>query len=275
MLRRSQFSLQGKSARSAGVTDLIEKWTPAVFKKTAVGLTLTTVALGATGFPVGAAVLGAGTALFTYTGYKDMNQNHHTLLKNFPVLARVRYALEQIRPEIRQYFIEDDTTEAPFSRDQRSLIYARSKGQISNQPFGTRNDVMAEGYSYVLHSMFPKPKCKIEDARVTIGAGNCAKPYSAAIFNTSAMSFGALSANAVRSFGRGAKIGGYYQNTGEGGLTPYHLENGNDLVWNIGTGYFSCRTPEGEFSEELFKKRAANEQVKMIEVKLSQGAKPS
>lgn len=278
MLRRS-FSCfaseQKNHGNNHGVTEIIEKWTPTVFYKTSGLLACSSVALLGAGYPIAGGALTVLTAAFFNRGIKDMRQTKHTLLRNFPVLGHMRYTLEAIRPEIRQYFIEDDTTQAPFSREQRALIYARAKGTNDNMPFGTKKDIYAEGYSYVLHSLFPKPKIPLEDARVVIGAGNCEHPYSASLLNTSAMSYGALSPNAVRAFGRGAKLGGYFQNTGEGGLSPYHLENGNDLVFNMGTGYFSVRTEDGQFCEEKFKEVVGHPQVKMIEIKLSQGAKPS
>lgn len=207
-------------------------------------------------------------------GFYDMYQSKHTIRRNFPLLGRLRYLLESLGPEIRQYFIETDTEGKPFNRLQRSLVYERSKKAIDSQPFGTQLNVYEEGYEWINHSIRAIPFSQIdENPRVTIGSSQCTKPYAASLFNISAMSFGALSKNAILALNNGAKQGGFYHNTGEGGLSPYHLQGG-DVVWNIGTGYFSCRTDEGKFSYEEFAKRASLDAVKMIEIKFSQGAKP-
>ncbi|WP_372366717.1 FMN-binding glutamate synthase family protein [Candidatus Uabimicrobium sp. HlEnr_7] len=206
-------------------------------------------------------------------GVKDMLQTKHAILKNFPIAGHFRYWLEMVRPEINQYFIESNKDGVPFSREQRSLVYQRAKKQLDTLPFGTQSDVYEVGYEWVNHSIMAK-EYNGEDFRVVIGEGNCSKPYSASIFNIGAMSYGALSKTAVLSLNAGAKIGNFAHNTGEGGISPYHSEYGGDLIWQIGTGYFGCRTQDGNFCAELFQKNSQQHSVKMIEIKLSQGAKP-
>jgi glutamate synthase domain-containing protein 2 len=209
-------------------------------------------------------------------GIHDMRQTKRALLRNYPILAYFRFFFESIRPEIRQYFLETDTEAMPFSRNQRSLVYQRAKQQLDKRPFGTQLDVYQTGYEWINHSILPTPVTTY-DFRIEIGNHpDCprAKPYSASIFNISAMSFGALSSNAIRALNGGAKKGGFMHDTGEGSISSYHRENGGDLVWEIGSGYFGCRTEEGRFSPERFIENASSPQVKMIEVKLSQGAKP-
>lgn len=206
-------------------------------------------------------------------GFHDMVQTHHSIRRNFPILGRARWILESIRPEIQQYFIENNTDGRPFSRERRSLIYQRAKNDVATLPFGTQMNVYETGYEWVNHSLVPKhvdPK----SLRVLVGGPTCKKPYHASIFNISAMSFGALSKNAILALNHGAKLGEFAHCTGEGGLSPYHLDPGGDIIWNIGTGYFSCRTPSGKFDPEKFSERANHAHVKMIELKLSQGAKP-
>ncbi len=205
-------------------------------------------------------------------GVYDLRQSRHAILRNYPVIGHLRFALEYIRPEMRQYFIESDREAAPFSRAQRSLVYQRSKGEPDNRPFGTQLDVGAQGYEWVNHSMQPT-RLASHDFRVTIGAGR-AQPYSCSVFNISAMSFGALSANAILALNAGAKRGGFVHDTGEGSISQHHRVHGGDLIWEIGSGYFGCRNDDGSFSEERFVANAADAQVKMIELKLSQGAKP-
>lgn len=205
-------------------------------------------------------------------GVIDATQSKHTILKNFPVAGHFRYLLEMIRPEIQQYFIETYEDGKPFSRAQRSVIYQRAKKDLDTLPFGSQLEMYQPGYEWVNHSMVPKPMLH-EAPRVTIGGPLCTKPYSASLFNISAMSYGALSKNAVLALNRGAKKGGFYHNTGEGGLSPFHLD-GADVTWQIGTGYFSCRTKDGKFNPEMFKERSTHPNVKMIELKMSQGAKP-
>jgi glutamate synthase domain-containing protein 2 len=208
-------------------------------------------------------------------GLYDMYQSKKTIRRNFPLLGRMRYVLEGLGPEIRQYFIETDNDGKPFSRLQRSLVYQRSKKESDSKPFGTQLDVYNVGYEWINHSINAIPFSKTnEQPKVKIGSSQCLKPYDASMFNISAMSFGSLSKNAILALNAGAKQGGFFHNTGEGGLSPYHLQEGGDVVWNIGTGYFSTRTPDGKFSLDEYKKRATLDNVKMIEIKFSQGAKP-
>jgi len=208
-------------------------------------------------------------------GLYDSIQNQHTIRKNFPLIGRFRYALEAIRPEIMQYFVETDTEGRPLNRIFRSLIYQRSKKENDTTPFGTQMNVYRTGYEWMDHSMYAKNTKNItEIPRVTIGGKECKQPYSASLLNISAMSFGSLSNRAVMALNKGAKIGSYAHNTGEGGLSPYHLKQGGDLIWQIGTGYFGCRNSEGNFDAGSFQKGAMKAQVKMIEIKISQGAKP-
>lgn len=207
-------------------------------------------------------------------GLYDMYQSKKTIRKNFPLLGRMRYLLEGLGPEIRQYFVETDLEGKPFNRLQRSIVYQRSKKESDSMPFGTQLDVYQDGYEWINHSIRAIPFSKVnENPKVHIGSSQCTKPYEASMFNISAMSFGSLSKNAILALNNGAKQGGFYHNTGEGGLSPYHLQGG-DVVWNIGTGYFSCRTDEGKFNYDEFVKRATLDNVKMIEIKFSQGAKP-
>jgi len=203
-----------------------------------------------------------------------MYQSKKTIRKNFPLLGRMRYLLEGLGPEIRQYFVETDLEGKPFNRLQRSIVYQRSKKESDSMPFGTQLDVYQDGYEWINHSIRAIPFSKVnENPKVHIGSSQCTKPHNASMFNISAMSFGSLSKNAILALNNGAKQGGFYHNTGEGGLSPYHLQGG-DVVWNIGTGYFSCRTDEGKFNYDEFVKRATLDNVKMIEIKFSQGAKP-
>lgn len=206
-------------------------------------------------------------------GLYDCTQTQHAVLRNFPLIGHFRYLLEMIRPEIYQYFIESDTDGMPFDREERSLIYQRAKRELDTVPFGTKDDVYAVGYEWVNHSIAPK-HVEPTELRVIVGGPDCSQPYSASILNISAMSYGALSQNAILALNQGAKMGNFAHNTGEGGLSPYHLAGGGDLIWQIGTGYFGCRAPDGTFSPERFADNAVHPQVKMIELKLSQGAKP-
>lgn len=207
-------------------------------------------------------------------GLYDMFQSKKTIRRNFPLLGRMRYLLEALGPGVRQYFIESDTEGKPFTRLQRSLVYQRSKKETDSNPFGTQLDVYEIGYQWINHSIKAIPFSQVNsNPRVKIGSSQCTKPYESSMFNISAMSFGSLSKNAILALNNGAKQGGFYHNTGEGGLSPYHLQGG-DVVWNIGTGYFSCRTDDGKFNYDEFVKRATLDNVKMIEIKFSQGAKP-
>lgn len=216
----------------------------------------------------GVAMFGALALLGTW----DLLQKRSTLRRNYPILAHFRYGLEAVGPEMRQYFIEGDTAEVPFSRQQRSLVYQRAKNVMDVVPFGSQQDMYAVDYEWLNHSLAPLHVAS-HDFRVEIGGGT-AQPYSASVFNVSAMSFGALSANAIRALNEGARRGGFYHDTGEGSISPYHREHGGDLVWEIGSGYFGCRNDDGSFSEARFVENARSPQVKMVEVKLSQGAKP-
>lgn len=205
-------------------------------------------------------------------GFRDFFQTRKAVLRNFPLIGHFRYWLEMIRPEIQQYFIESNSDGVPFSRETRSVVYQRAKKALQTLPFGTQKDVYETGYAWVNHSLAPL-ELDHKDLRVTVGGPACKQPYSASLFNISAMSYGALSASAIQSLNLGAKLGKFAHNTGEGSISSHHLQGG-DLIWQIGTGYFGCRTQDGEFDPELFKKNAARPEVKMIEIKLSQGAKP-
>ena len=208
-------------------------------------------------------------------GIKDILQKKHTIKNNFPVIGHFRYLLEGFRPEIQQYFVETDMEGTPVNRIFRSLIYSRAKNENDTTPFGTKTDVYKIGYECMTHSLYPKKQADLDpNPRIAIGGKNCKLPYNSSILNISAMSFGALSQNAVLALNKGAKLGGFAHNTGEGGISPYHLEGGGDLIWQVGTGYFGCRTVEGNFCKDTFKKNAMQKNVKMIEIKLSQGAKP-
>src|SRR5580698_7320690 len=209
----------------------------------------------------------------TLLGIRDLTQKSHAVLRNYPISAHLRFLLEEIRPEMRQYFFESEKDGMPFSRDTRAVIYQRAKMVLDKRPFGTQEDVYRDGYEWIHHSVAPKVHAD-QNFRVTIGGPDCTKPYSASVFNISAMSFGALSPNAVRALNAGAKKGGFAHDTGEGGFSPYHRENGGDIIWEIGSGYFGCRNPDGSFNPEKFAAVAANDQIKMIEIKMSQGAKP-
>ncbi len=206
-------------------------------------------------------------------GVADVFQKRRTLLRNYPVIGHLRYLFEAIRPEIQQYFVEQNLEGRPMNREERSVVYARSKNQLSTQPFGTHKDVYEVGYEWMNHSICPRPKVA-DLPRVTIGGPQCTQPYSASVLNISAMSFGSLSRAAITSLNAGAAKGGFYHNTGEGGCSPYHLAPGGDVCWQIGTGYFGCRKDDGSFDPELFRETSNLENVKLIEIKLSQGAKP-
>jgi len=206
-------------------------------------------------------------------GIHDLIQTRHAILRNYPVLGHARFFFEFIRPEIQQYFIERNTDGKPFDRDTRSLIYARAKGADSHKAFGTERDVNQVGHEFLLHSTAPVPPVTSQH-KVRVGSSQCTAPFDVSLLNVSSMSFGALSKNAVLAMNKGAAMGDFMQETGEGGLTRYHLEYGADLFWEIGSGYFGCRTDEGRFNEQTFATKAAYEQVKGITIKLSQGAKP-
>jgi glutamate synthase domain-containing protein 2 len=206
-------------------------------------------------------------------GIHDLRQTHHAILRNYPILGHMRFLLEYIRPEIRQYFIESETEAAPFSRAQRSLVYARAKGQSDKRPLGTQLDVQAVGYEWITHSMAPT-EIASDDMRTVVGGKDCSQPYPISLYNISAMSFGALSANAILALNKGAKMGNFAHDTGEGSISKHHLVHGGDIIWEVASGYFGCRNEQGGFDPEKFAKNAQLPSVKMIEIKLSQGAKP-
>ena len=206
-------------------------------------------------------------------GVRDLRQTRHALLRNYPVIGHLRFLMEWVRPEIRQYVLESDGEAVPFSRQQRSLVYQRSKAEPDKRPFGSQKNVMAAGYEWINHSLQPSTIAS-HDFRTTIGGERCRQPYSASLFNISAMSFGALSANAVRALNGGAQRGGFAHDTGEGSISVHHRAHGGDLVWEIGSGLFGCRHDDGSFNADPFRANATDPQVKLIELKLSQGAKP-
>jgi glutamate synthase domain-containing protein 2 len=224
----------------------------------------------ATGWPL--ALVAAGAAGLAI-GISDLRQTRHALLRNYPVIGHLRFLFEWIRPEIRQYFLESDREAVPFSRAQRSLVYQRSKNESDKRPFGTQLDVHGVGYEWINHSLQPSAVAS-HDFRTAIGGARCTRPYSASLFNISAMSFGALSANAIMALNGGARAGGFAHDTGEGSISAHHRVHGGDLIWEIGSGYFGCRHADGSFNPDKFSATARDPQVRLIELKLSQGAKP-
>ena len=211
--------------------------------------------------------------LLVLVGINDLIQPSHAILRNYPVIGHIRFILESIRPELRQYMIEDERDPVPFSREHRTLVYRRAKNVHDAQPFGTVKDVNAVGYGWISHSLRPKIIADT-DFRVVIGGPDCRQPYSSSVLNISGTSFGALRANAIMALNLGAKMGGFAHNTGEGSISKHHRQHGGDVIWQVATGYFGCRTADGQFDPELFRRPALDPQVKMIEIKLSQGAKP-
>jgi glutamate synthase domain-containing protein 2 len=209
-------------------------------------------------------------------GVIDIVQKKQSIRRNYPLFGRMRYWMEELRPKIYQYFIESDIDGTPINRVKRSVVYQRAKQSLSTKPYGTQEDVYAEGHEWINHSMYPLNLEEIHhsDLRVKVGGSDCSRPYSLSLLNVSAMSFGALSNNAIEALNKGAKIGDFAHNTGEGSISPYHLKHGGDLIWQIGTGYFGCRSKSGGFDADKFKIKASLPEVKMIEIKLSQGAKP-
>lgn len=239
--------------------------------------TLLLILFAVLGYTIGASwyVLLVITLVLTIMGYTDMFQTRHAIRRIFPLLGRLRYVMEELRPKMYQYFIESDINGRPFHRVDRSTVYQRAKLELETIPFGTQLDVYAEGYEWICHSVAPKAFESLNhNPRFVIGNKDCKQPYSSSILNISAMSFGSLSSNAVEALNAGAKIGGFAHNTGEGGLSPYHLKHGGDIIWQIGTGYFGCRDEHGNFNPELFAEKSKHPNVKMIELKISQGAKP-
>ncbi len=215
------------------------------------------------------------TGLCLLIGLYDASQTHHSILINYPFIGRGRWIVEELRPFIQQYLIESETDGKPISRMYRSIVYQRAKGDVDSSPYGTQLDTYANGYEWIGHSLSAMGIQEMDrNPRVIVGGKDCTQPYSASVLNISAMSFGALSSNAIEALNKGAAKGEFYHNTGEGGLTPYHLDNGGDIVWQIGTGYFGCRNSDGTFNADKFAEKARHPNVKMIEIKLSQGAKP-
>lgn len=212
-------------------------------------------------------------AALSSLGLYDLKQTKHAVRRNYPIMGNLRYFFESIRPELRQYFFEDDSQDTPFSRDTRSMVYQRAKQQIDKRAFGTHIDVYNDHYEWINHSMAPQ-HLKDSNFRITVGGRDCKQPVDLSVLNISAMSFGSLSANAILALNEGAKIGHFAHDTGEGGISAYHLRPGGDLIWNIGSGYFGCRDDSGHFNEKAFVENAKRPEVKMIEIKLSQGAKP-
>lgn len=206
-------------------------------------------------------------------GVYDLTQTRHAILRNYPIAGHMRFLLESVRPEIRQYFIEGEQEALPFSQAQRAMAYKRAKNVNDSQPFGTVADVGAAGYAWISHSIRPTT-IEDHDFRIDVGGPECTQPYSLSVYNISGTSFGAVSGNAIQAFNRGAALGGFAHNTGEGSISPYHRMHGGDIIWQIATGYFGCRTPDGKFDPDRFRAQARDPQVKMIELKLSQGAKP-
>jgi glutamate synthase domain-containing protein 2 len=261
-----------ESPHPARVPDLTERWSAKAFYVTCLGGWFVALALAEWMHWFG--LLALPMLAYTILGVSDRVQGHHAIRRNFPVLGRLRYVLEGIRPELRQYFVEDDHEENPVSRSKRSIVYARAKGQLDTVPFGTQRDVYRPGYEWINHSMAAMT-ARHDEVRIQIGASaTCTQPYGASILNISAMSYGSLSANAVLALNGGAKDGAFFHNTGEGGVSPYHLELGGDLCWQVGTGYFGCRGDDGGFAPERFAANAVRPEIKLIEIKLSQGAKP-
>ncbi|MGN6747908.1 MAG: FMN-binding glutamate synthase family protein [Xanthobacteraceae bacterium] len=246
---------------------------PSRYYALAAAIAVTALASVASWFDTRWIVLAGAAGVLSLVGLRDYVQSRHAILRNYPLLAHFRFFFEAIRPEIRQYLLESDSEAVPFSRAQRSLVYQRAKNVESRQPFGTGENVYRAGYEWINHSLRP---VQIDDFdfRVKIGGEDCKQPYSCSVFNISAMSFGALSANAVRALNKGANLGNFAHDTGEGSISRYHREHGGDLIWEIGSGYFGCRTPDGQFDPERFAAQAREPQVKVIEIKMSQGAKP-
>lgn len=221
----------------------------------------------------GAVIAGTTAAATASLAARDLTQKKNSILRRYPVLGHARYLAYRIRPEIHQYFVESNWDGRPFNYQTREMINQRANGTDGDRSFGTERDVLKPGYEYLVHSMMPAQEPSLPP-RARVGGKDCTRPYDISLMNISAMSFGALSANAVRALNKGAEMGGFAHDTGEGGLSTYHLENNGDLIWELGTGYFSARTPDGRFDREKFKELAATDQVKMTELKLSQGAKP-
>ena len=272
--------------------DFIEHWNRDTFRKVGYGLsaaTLLTLAgpslwFGLTHHAVSyvpAVLMGTATATYWHIGLKDIHQKSHAIRRNFPVLGNLRYVFETVRPELHQYIVESDSEGRPFDRNHRAQVYRRAKGVDDTLPFGTRRDVYEVSHEWACHSMWPTKITDEEAKRYTIGASEfgTTQPYSASVFNVSGMSYGAISDHAILALSKGAKMGNFFQNTGEGGVSRFHIQGGGDLVWNMGTGYFGCGSGAAEkrvFEPQVFQEtlQAAEGNIKMIEIKLSQGAKP-
>jgi glutamate synthase domain-containing protein 2 len=241
-----------------------------------IGSLLTTIFAFTLGYYFGKIFIIIGVLLlpFFFLIWHDAFQKKHAILRNFPLIGRSRYIAEWFRPKVYQYFVESDYDGRPFPRLVRDTIYRRAKNVSDTTPFGTQLDVYAEGYEWMEHSISPTHFHKNYEPRVLVGGKACTQPYNLSIFNVSAMSYGSLSSAAIEALNGGAAMGGFAHNTGEGGISPYHLKHGGDLIYQIGTGYFGCRTKDGNFDPDLFAKKTAEPAVKMIEIKLSQGAKP-
>ncbi|MEG9227199.1 FMN-binding glutamate synthase family protein [Aeromicrobium sp. Sec7.5] len=233
-----------------------------------------TVYLGATTDAWFLDAVGVVVVLLGLVGVHDLVQTRHSITRNYPIVGHLRFLLEHIRPEIQQYFVETNTAGTPFDRETRDLVYDRAKGNHGEEPFGTERDVNAVGYEFVAHSMRARPKPDSAQPRVRLGGPHCARPYDIALLNVSAMSFGSLSGNAIEALNAGAALGGFAHDTGEGSISRHHTAHGGDLVMEVASGYFGCRTPEGRFDDEAFAARAELDQVKAISIKISQGAKP-
>ena len=251
----------------------MDRWFPTRYLGLAVPAVLFALALAHWPADASWQVLAALCGVLTAIGLADLLQKHSTLRRNYPLLAHIRFFFERIRPMLRQYVVESDNEEVPFSHVQRAIVKQRAKNALDVRPFGTELDVYAERYEWINHSIVPS-LIDSHDFRVTVGGPECTQPYSCSVFNISAMSFGAISPNAIRALNEGARRGGFYHDTGEGSLSSYHRENGGDIVWELGSGYFGACERAGVFSEARFAEKAVLDQVKMIEVKLSQGAKP-
>jgi glutamate synthase domain-containing protein 2 len=251
----------------------MERWLPSRYLALVFAIALTAFALLRWSDGVAWRIAAVAFGALTVFGLVDLVQKHSTLRRNYPLLAHIRFFFEYVRPMLRQYIVESDNEEVPFSTVQRAVVKQRAKNALDVRPFGTELDVYAERYEWVNHSMAPT-KIESHDFRITIGGDACTQPYSASVFNISAMSFGAISPNAIRALNEGARRGGFYHDTGEGSLSPYHRENGGDIVWELGSGYFGACERAGVFNAARFAEKAQLAQVKMIELKLSQGAKP-
>ena len=219
-------------------------------------------------------VSGVFFAGLSLLGLRDFTQRHHAILRNYPVTGHVRFLFETFRPEIRQYLLESDTEKLPFSRNERALVYQRAKGASDKRPLGTIEDIYKAGTEWLLHTANPSTHVPNSELRTLVGGKDCTQPYSMSIFNVSAMSFGALSANAIMALNKGAKLGNFAHDTGEGSVSDHHRKYGGDLIWELGSGYFGCRNADGTFDPQAFTQVANEPQIKMIEIKLSQGAKP-